>query len=80
MEDSSLKYLGVVGNHESNLLYFGFVFGLVDLDFVKRVGCLKDSFLHGSQHFLDYLSDFGLHLEPLELFDFELGVLGHFDL
>jgi hypothetical protein len=33
--------------------------------------------LHGTQNFLNDLSDLGLHLEPFEFFDLELLVLGH---
>ena len=77
MEDSSLKYFGIVGDHECDLVQPVLIFGLVDFDFVEYVGGLEDTFLHGSEYFLDDLSYFGFHLKPFEFFYLEFGILGH---
>jgi hypothetical protein len=74
---SSLKDFGIVGNHKWNLFNFQLIFSLVCFYFVYKCWWFKNTLLDGTNHLLNNLTDFGLHLKPLEFFDFELKVLGH---
>ncbi len=40
-------------------------------ELIEDAGALQNALLQGAQDFLDDLADLGLHLEPLELLDFE---------
>lgn len=69
---SPLKYFRVVGYHERDFFDSELVFGLVSLEFVNKGWWLEYPFLDWAKNFLNYLSYFGFHLEPFELFNFEL--------
>jgi hypothetical protein len=77
VEDSSLKDLGIIGDHESYLVDFVLVFRLVDLDLMQNIRCLEDPLLHGTQYFLNNLPNLRLHLEPFEFLYLILKVLSH---
>lgn len=74
-KNASLEYLGVVLDHESQLLDFLIAFGLVVLELIDDARALQNALLEGPQNLLDNLPYFGLHLEPLEFFNLELEVL-----
>ena len=74
---SSLKDFGIIGNHKWNLFDSQFIFSLVRFYFVDKCWWFENTLLDGSQDLLNNLTDFGLHLKPLEFLDFEFKVLGH---
>lgn len=71
-ENSSLKYFGVIGNHQGYFFDFDLILSLIGFDFIYDSRWLKDTFLYGSKDLLYDLTDFGLHFKPFEFLYFEL--------
>lgn len=74
-EDAMIEDLWIIIDHQSEVLDF-FLLGVwVGVKFVERESVGKYFFLEGFYNFGDDLSDFGLHLKPLELFEHSLFIV-----
>jgi hypothetical protein len=76
-ENSDLENVGIVSDHHGKLCDTLGIDGLSLLDFGEIGRVLHDSFLDWGYDLLHHLSDFGLHLKPFELLNFEFLVLVH---
>ena len=74
-EDAVIEDLWIIIDHQSEVLDFFLLVVWVGVKFVEREGVGEYFFLERLYNLGDDLSDFGLHLKPLELFEHSLFIV-----